>query len=185
MQRTTHNTLIFFFPALPPEDWLKPHSEEAEITFCQVKKVKYHIISLILNLKNKQNENRLRDKQDEWLAVRARRMWRWVKSVKGIERYKPPVIYQVSLGDLTHSIRNMGNSVITTLVTDSSQAYHCDHFTVVAVVQLLSCVWFFAIPWTAAHQASPSFTIFQSLPKFMSIGHFTMYAHVKPSCKYI
>ena len=25
-------------------------------------------------------------------------------------------------------------------------------------VQLLSCVWFFATPWTAAHQASPSIT---------------------------
>ena len=54
-------------------------------------------------------------------------MWRRVKSVKGIERYKPPVICQVSLGDVTHSIRNMGNNVITTLVTDGSQTYHCDH----------------------------------------------------------
>ena len=37
------------------------------------------------------------------------------------------------------------------------------------VVQVLSCVWFFVTPWTAAHQASLSFTIFWSLPKFMSI----------------
>ena len=37
------------------------------------------------------------------------------------------------------------------------------------LVQWLSCVWLFATPWIAAHQASLSFTIFQSLLKFMSI----------------
>ena len=39
----------------------------------------------------------------------------------------------------------------------------------VVVVQLLSCVRLFAAPWTAAHQASLSFTISQSLLKLMSI----------------
>ena len=38
-----------------------------------------------------------------------------------------------------------------------------------AVVQLLSCVQLFAILWTAAHQASLSFTVSWSLLKFMSI----------------
>ena len=38
-----------------------------------------------------------------------------------------------------------------------------------AVVQLLSRVWLFATPWTAARQASQSFTISWSLLKFMSI----------------
>ena len=37
------------------------------------------------------------------------------------------------------------------------------------VVQLLSCVRLFATPWTAAHQASLSFTLSQSLLKLMSI----------------
>ena len=37
------------------------------------------------------------------------------------------------------------------------------------LLQLLSCVWLFATPWTAAHQATLSFTISQSLLKFMSI----------------
>ena len=37
------------------------------------------------------------------------------------------------------------------------------------VVQSLSCVQTFAIPWTAACQASLSLTISQSLPKLMSI----------------
>ena len=36
-------------------------------------------------------------------------------------------------------------------------------------VQLLSCVWLFATPWTAACQASLSFTISWSLLKFISI----------------
>ena len=37
------------------------------------------------------------------------------------------------------------------------------------VVQSLRDVWVFATPWTAAHQASLSFTISQSLFKLMSI----------------
>ena len=37
------------------------------------------------------------------------------------------------------------------------------------VVQLLSCVWLFAAPWIAAHQASLSLTISRSFLKLMSI----------------
>ena len=37
---------------------------------------------------------------------------------------------------------------------------------VVVAVQLLSCVQFFVTPWTAAHQASLSF----SWPKFLSVA---------------
>ena len=40
---------------------------------------------------------------------------------------------------------------------------------VYAVIQLLSCFWLFETPWTAAWQASPCFTIFQSLLKLMSV----------------
>ena len=39
----------------------------------------------------------------------------------------------------------------------------------VVAAQLLSCVWLLATPWTAAYQASLSFTISQSLLKLMSI----------------
>ena len=35
--------------------------------------------------------------------------------------------------------------------------------------QSLSCVWLFATPWTSAPQASPSFTVSQSLLRLMSI----------------
>ena len=37
------------------------------------------------------------------------------------------------------------------------------------VIQLLSHVWLFAMPWTATRQTSLSLTISQSLPKFVSI----------------
>ena len=42
-------------------------------------------------------------------------------------------------------------------------------FVFFTAVQLLSCVWLFATPCDAAHQASLSFTNSQSLPKLMSI----------------
>ena len=40
---------------------------------------------------------------------------------------------------------------------------------IVVIVQLLSCVRLFATPWTAAHQASLSFTVSYSLLKLMPI----------------
>ena len=49
------------------------------------------------------------------------------------------------------------------------------YFTLIATpldfssVQSLSCVWFFATPWTAARQASLSITNSWSLPRLMSI----------------
>ena len=56
---------------------------------------------------------------------------------------------------------------------DSSCTRHScsQHLTsvVVVVVQSLSYVWLFASPWAAAHQASLSYTISQSLFKLMSI----------------
>ena len=42
------------------------------------------------------------------------------------------------------------------------------------IVQLLSRVWLFATPWTAALQPSLSFTISQSLLRFMSIESVTL-----------
>ena len=44
-----------------------------------------------------------------------------------------------------------------------------DWSPILFVVHLLSCVQLFATPWTATHQASLSFTVFQSLLKLMSI----------------
>ena len=52
----------------------------------------------------------------------------------------------------------------------------------VVAVQLPSHVWFFAIPWTAAHHASLSLTISWSLPKFMSIASVILSSHLIPWC---
>ena len=52
----------------------------------------------------------------------------------------------------------------------SSRAYNGILCTsVIVIVQLLSCVWFFVTLWTAACQASLSFTISWSRLKLMSI----------------
>ena len=48
----------------------------------------------------------------------------------------------------------------------------------VVVVQSLSCVRLFATPWTAACQAFLFLTIFQSLPKFMSIESVILFNHL-------
>ena len=50
--------------------------------------------------------------------------------------------------------------------------------SIIAVVQLLSLVWLFVIPWTAACQAPLSFTIFQNLLKFMSIKSVMLSNHL-------
>ena len=60
-----------------------------------------------------------------------------------------------------------------TAIGPPSKRLHCVlvglHSTHFVVVQPLSCVQFFATPWTATHQASLSFTISRSLLRFMSI----------------
>ena len=50
------------------------------------------------------------------------------------------------------------------------------------VFQSLSCVQLFATPWTAAHQAPPTFIIFQSLFKLMSIESLMSSHHLILCC---
>ena len=45
-------------------------------------------------------------------------------------------------------------------------------------VQSPNHVWLFETPWIAAHQASLSLTISQSLPKFMSIASLMPSSHL-------
>ena len=52
----------------------------------------------------------------------------------------------------------------------------------VVVVQLLSCDWLFATPWTAMRQASLSFTNSQGLLKLMSIELVMPSNHLIPCC---
>ena len=51
----------------------------------------------------------------------------------------------------------------------SMQHRICNLYKRIVVVQSLSCVWLFATPRTAAHQASLSFTVSWNLLIFMSI----------------
>ena len=48
----------------------------------------------------------------------------------------------------------------------------------IVVLQQLSCVWLFATPWTAPHQASLSFTISWSLLKLKSIESMIPSSHL-------
>ena len=54
--------------------------------------------------------------------------------------------------------------------------------SIVLVVQSLNCVQLFETPWTAAHQASPPFTISQNLLKFMSVESMMPSNHLIPCC---
>ena len=47
-----------------------------------------------------------------------------------------------------------------------------------AIIQSLSCVQFFATPWPAACQTSPSFTIFWSFQKLMSVESVIPFNHL-------
>ena len=51
-------------------------------------------------------------------------------------------------------------------------------YFVIVVVQSLSHVWLFATPWTAACQASLSFTTYQSLLRFTSIESLMLSNHL-------
>ena len=56
------------------------------------------------------------------------------------------------------------------------------HSGIFSSVQSLSCVWLFATPWIAAHQASLSITNSQSLLKLMSIRLVISSSHLILCC---
>ena len=55
----------------------------------------------------------------------------------------------------------------------------------IVVVQSLSCVWLFVTPWTAAGQASLSFTISRNLLKLMSIKSVVPSNHLGLCCPFL
>ena len=65
-------------------------------------------------------------------------------------------------------------------MTANTLSLSASHVFIVVAVQLLSCVQLFATPWTAACQASLSFTISRSLHKLMSIGSVMPSNHLFP-----
>ena len=60
--------------------------------------------------------------------------------------------------------------------------HHCRFLVVIVVIQSLSHGQLFATPWTAACQASLSFTISQSLLKLMSIESVMLTNHLILCC---
>ena len=57
-----------------------------------------------------------------------------------------------------------------------------NHLMFISSVRLLSCVWLFATPWIAAHQASLSIINSWSLPKLMSIESVMSSSHLILCC---
>ena len=64
------------------------------------------------------------------------------------------------------------------IYTDAQLTLEQYRFELRSSVQLLSCVWLFVIPWTAAHQASLTNTNSWSLLKLMSIELVMPYNHL-------
>ena len=64
----------------------------------------------------------------------------------------------------------LGYKIYTYIFSLGSVSISVYSYFYIVVVQSPSCVPLFATPWTAARQASLSFTISHSLPKFMSIA---------------
>ena len=81
------------------------------------------------------------------------------------------IVYQVMLTEALPAHR-CNHSNCGTLTAHSNYHSTCTNqvgVTQFSSVQSLSCVWLFATPWTAAHQASLSFPNSHSLFKPMSI----------------
>ena len=79
-------------------------------------------------------------------------------------------------------------SLFTAWASPTLLALRCFPNLLMIVVQLLSRVWHFATPWTAARQASLSFTVSWSLLKLISIGgwcHPTITSSVIPFSSYL
>ena len=80
---------------------------------------------------------------------------------------------QLDLGACIHF--NKGRSIWK---NDKTKRKRGLGFCCFVVVQLLSHIWLFATPWTVACQASLSFTVSQSLLKFMSIESVMLSNHL-------
>ena len=99
--------------------------------------------------------------------------WGWKVKVKGIKTQ--PTLPSCRCYDLRLKSKQCGSKAhdfdhsFTLLSTAGLSGYTSSHFKdEETVIQSLSCVQLFLIPWTAAHQTSLSFTSSWSLLKLMS-----------------
>ena len=91
----------------------------------------------------------------------------WWAAVSGVAQSQTRLKRLSSSSSSSRSILKMIDP-FSTMQIQQKLTQHCKA-TTVAVVQLPSCFRPFATPWTAAHQASLSLTISQSVLKFTSI----------------
>ena len=110
------------------------------------------------------------------LFIRLPKYWSFSFSISPSKEYSGLISFRIDWldlfavrGTLKSLLHCLKASVLQHSVFFMVQLPHCTHWAIVVVLSL-SCVWHFITPWTAAHQASLSFTILQSLLKLMSIG---------------
>ena len=106
--------------------------------------------------------------------------WRipWVEEPGGLQSTGSQRV-RTGLSDFTFTIFLTGQNIMLSeslfSLSKLHSQHHREHLVLIipvvtfAVVQLLSCVQLFSSPWTAAHQASLSFSISLSLLKLMSV----------------
>jgi len=94
-----------------------------------------------------------------------------------INRYRLLHIKWINNKDLLYSIGNYTEYLVIPYNRNKSEKEHT-HTHLYTIVQSLSCVQLFATPQTAACQGSLSFTISQSLPKFMSTASVMPSSHL-------
>ena len=108
------------------------------------------------------------------LFIRLPKYWSFSFSISPSKEYSGLISFRIDWldlfavrGTLKSLLHCLKASVLQHSVFFMVQLPHCTHWAIVVVLSL-SCVWHFITPWTAAHQASLSFIILQSLLKLMS-----------------
>ena len=91
-----------------------------------------------MNVYSKTETDSQIQKTNQCLPVREREGER-VKQMKGIKKYKLPVLKQISIEDVLCIIENIINNIVITFVTDGNQAYHGDHFIMYKNIKSLCC----------------------------------------------
>ena len=117
---------------------------------------------------------------DTWKMTPCRRGFRWSQQWKRKLRYLSTVSQSTKVKGYPEALtaqnsqpashgkllstwsQNKPSGQFSSLST-RKYSRHRDRERADDVIQLLSCVWLFATPWTAAHQASLSFTLSQTL----------------------
>ena len=107
---------------------------------------------------------------DGWMASLTRWTWVWVNSGSCWSTGRPGLLQFMGSQRVRHNWTTELNWTEDEI----------DNQCIVVVVQSLTCGQLFATPWTAACQASLSFIISQSLPKFMSINDAIQPSHSLP-----